>query len=291
MPDPEDRPDDDGLDEAPDGPADAPDEDLDGPADAPAPLTRADLAGGGTDRSRLGPIVLGGIAVLLVGFIIGRVTSDDDGTAEATTTTTPPPVTFPTGDQDRAGYWAFGGVTPAVADSFEGAVGDGLGAADSGGRWEPVSGSWSVENGTAAAAAGEGDEPSMIVIPGGPAERLTEATLTVVEEGAGIVFRYQDPDDYWSMTAKPSVGIWTVTRVVEGEPTVVAEIPATTADGTTVTVAQRRDELQILVDGIEAIRVTDPALRAQRLSGLITAPGSDGSARFDRFYVGAMPTL
>ena len=234
-------------------------------------------------------MILGTVALLLVGFIVGRVTSDEDGTAEEPTLSTLPPVTFPAGDQDRSGYWAFGGVRPAVADAFDDDDPDGLGEADGGEPWEVVSGRWRVEGGTAAAEASRRSRPSLAVISGGPAERLTEATVTVVEEGAGIVFRYRDEDDYWSMTASPSSGIWTVTKMVDGEATVAAEIPGATVDGTTITVAQRGPELQVLVDGIEAIRITDTALQDQRRSGLITAPESDGTARFDRFYVGSMP--
>jgi hypothetical protein len=127
------------------------------------------------------------------------------------------------------------------------------------------------------------------VVRGGNADRLTEATMVNVEDGAGLVFRYRDPDNFWSLTASPADGTWIATRVVDAQPTIMAEIPATTADGTTVTVAQRGPELQILFEGVEAIRVTDPALVDQRSSGLIAAADGDGSARFDRFYVGNMP--
>jgi len=291
LPDPEDDPaaaedralDDDGGGEAPGDPtADA----EEGPP--VAPLTRDDLAS--PTAGRIGPLVLAGVALLLVGFIVGRVTADEDGTEEATTSTAAPALQFPSGDQDRANYWGFGGVTPAIKDSFSrDDSSDGLGTTETGEQWQTVNGSWQLVDGLAAAGEGGGGRPSIVVVRGGQAERLTEATAVNVEEGAGLVFRYRDADNFWSLTASPGNGTWIATRVVDGQPTVVAEIPATTADGTTVTVAQRGPELQILVEGVEAIRVTDPALVSQRSSGLIAPGDGDGSARFDRFYVGNMP--
>ena len=256
---------------------------------AAAPLTREDL--GPVSRGLpVGPLVLGALALVLVGFIVGRVTSDGDGTDEAPPPETAAELTFPSGDQDRSGYWGFGGVTPAVADSFSsGDSEDGLGETDTGERWTVVSGRWRIDADLALAEAG-GPQPSLVVVPGGSPNRLTEATLTVVEEGAGVVFRFRDADNYWAMTASPSVGIWNVIRVLDGQAAVAAEVAGPTADGTTVTVANRGAELQILIDGIEALRLTDEALQAQDRSGLIAPPEGDGSARFDRFYVGNMPT-
>jgi len=50
-----------------------------------------------------------------------------------------------------------------------------------------VAGSWSIDDGTATVSGG-GDR--LVVIGGGPSDRLTEATLTTVQPGAGIAFRY-----------------------------------------------------------------------------------------------------
>jgi hypothetical protein len=253
-----------------------------------APLTREDL-GPVTKGLPVGPFVLAALALLLVGFIVGRVTSDEDGTDEAAPTTTVASLAFPTGDQDRSGYWGFGGVTPAVSDTFSsGDTDDGLGPTDTGERWSVVSGTWRIDADLALAEPG-GNRASVVVVPGGSADRLTEATMTVVEEGAGVVFRFRDRDNYWAMTASPSVGVWTVIRVLDGQAAIAAEVPGPTADGTTVTVANRGAELQILLEGEEGLRITDEALQSQARSGLIAPPDGDGSARFDRFYVGNMP--
>ena len=111
----------------------------------------------------------------------------------------------------------------------------------------------------------------------------------VVEPGAGIAFRFQDADNHWSLTAAPSRGVWELRKVLRGESVLIAEAAGPVADGTTVTVAQRGAELQVLLDGVEAIRISDPALQDQARSGLVAGADSAGEARWDRFYVGSMP--
>ena len=111
----------------------------------------------------------------------------------------------------------------------------------------------------------------------------------VVEDGAGIVVRYRDPQNYWSMTADTGAGAWLITRILDGEAEVIATVAGTTVDGTSVGVAQIGPALQVLVDGQELRQLSDPTLSGQVRSGLIGPPGSSGEARWDRFYIGDMP--
>jgi len=253
---------------------------------APAPpptLTKDDLSTSSANRW-IGPALLGATALLLIGFVLGRVTAPEGGTVD-TTETTLAEFTFPVGDQDRTGYWGFGGVTPAVIDTFDGEDDPtSLGSTDTGQTWQ-ADGTW----GTVGGQARTTDPLAVATVNGGAANRLTEATLMVVDEGAGITFRYLDADNHWRMTAAPGRQVWELTRVVDGQAEVVGEIGAPVQDGTTVSVAQRGPELQVLVDGTEVLRISDAALAQQARSGLISVDG-DGSARWDRFYVGNMPT-
>lgn len=251
------------------------------PAPSP-PLTKADLSTSSANRW-IGPVLLGATALLLVGFVLGRVTAPEGGTVD-TTETTLAEFTFPVGDQDRTGYWGFGGVTPAVIDTFDGEDDPtSLGSTDTGQTWQ-ADGTW----GTVGGQARTTDALAVATVNGGAVNRLTEATLMVVDEGAGITFRYLDADNHWRLTAAPGRQVWELTRVVEGQAEVVGEIGAPVQDGTTITVAQRGPELQVLVDGTEVLRISDAALSQQARSGLISVDG-DGSARWDRFYVGNMP--
>ncbi len=289
MPEEADPPDDEAV-VADEPESDAPDAADDGPhpvGEPPVvtPLTRDDLRGGGPGPStdKIGLAVLVAAAILMAGFVVGRV-SAPDGVVDATTTTIPV-VVFPSGDQDRSGYWQFAGITPAVIDTFDRADADELGAADTGEEWATASGAWAIVNDQASSPDARA-RPGLVVIGGGRANRLTEVSLMVVEPGAGLVFRYRDPQNYWSMTADPEVGSWIVSRVAAGQVSVIAEVAGATADGTAIGVAQRGPELQVLVDGQERTRITDPTLSGQARSGLISPAGSTGAARWDRFYVG-----
>ncbi len=255
-----------------------------GPA-APTSLTYADVQTKST-AERLGPFVLGACALILVGFILGRVTGGD--VEESPTTTAVPTLEFPMGDQSRASYWGFGGVTETVSDSFDRAdTSPGLGLTDTAVRWEIVSGTWRIEDNRAAAAAS--DTASYAVVPAGTPNPLTEATLMVVEPGAGIVFRFRDADNHYDLVVQPDEGVWELVEVLRGRREVVAEIAGPVTDGTTVTVAQRGPSLQIFLDGRNALIYDDSDLVGAGRSGLVAPAGGTGEARWDRLLIGDVP--
>jgi len=233
--------------------------------------------------------VIGVIVVLLLGLLIGRITSgDDDGGGGAQSGDGGVP--FPTGDVNREGYWGYVGLERLVSDTFDrDADPQSLGQAGSGQDWDAVSGTWGVEGGVAQNTTAAPDGPSMAVVPEGTGDGLTEVTMNVVEQGAGLVFRYLDPDNYWTVTANPGVGSWTVTRVLEGEDELIGELPASTADGTTISVEQKGSSLRFLVEGVEYLSINDGALGEQLQGGLIAPQGNSGTARWNRFLVMQYP--
>lgn len=264
------------------------DEPVDGADDG---LSRDDLA---STPSRL-PIVLVVIAALVAVFLIGRITSggDDSGGDEdasggtGTTVEGGGEVPFPSGDQNRTGYWGFADLEPIVVDTFDRAnTPDDLGTTGTGQAWEVVSGTWGIGNNAALTTGGAtGNEPNIAVVPEGTGDGLTEIYLPVVEEGAGLVFRYLDPDNYWSVTANPGVGSWTLNRVIDGDTELVTEIPGPTNDGVTVSVTQDGSVVRVLLEGVEYLNITDAALGDQLQGGIIAPPSTTGDARFDRFLV------
>jgi hypothetical protein len=268
----------------------------DGQDDAePGTLTREQLGGGPDLRAmvmdHLGPVVLVAAALLMAGFVLGRVTAPDGPTTGAGSPEAAPPATFPPGDVDRTGYWSFGGVVAEIADPFDRADNPtALGTTPSGERWDSAGGTWGIDGNQAFAEANDTDTPAIAVLSGGSPMRLTEATLMVVEEGAGIVFRYRDDQNFWSVTAQPDDGSWLVLQVVDGNARARAEIDGPTDDGTTVSVADRASTLQVFIEGQAAPPIEAEATRTVPTSGLVAAPGSTGTARWDRFFVGALGT-
>jgi hypothetical protein len=262
-------------------------------AEAPvAPLQRDELGGGGGLSPKV-KIALGVVAVLVLGLLIGRLTAgDDDGGGEGDGEALPAEggVDFPAGDVNRTGYWGFVSLTPITIDTFDRADDPtSLGDAGEGGTWEAVNGTWGIREDAAFTSGGTGDGPFLAVVPQGEGDGLTEVTMTVVEEGAGLVFRYLDPENYWAITANPGVGSWSVNRVIDGEAELVGELPGPTADNTTVSVEQKGTSLRFLLDGLEYLALTDGALADQLQGGMIASGATTGEARWNRFLVLTYP--
>ena len=133
---------------------------------------------------------------------------------------------------------------------------EGLGTAASGQPWEIVEGGWGILDETAT-VSGAG-ATRLVTAPQEVNNGLVEATLSVAAEGAGVAFRYQDPGNYWSVTATPAEAVWTVTQVVNGVATTAAEFPAPAFDGVTVTVTQNGSTIRFLIDGVGVLPIARP---------------------------------
>ena len=261
-----------------------------------AALTRDDLQP--TRRSlplsneTVGLVVVAALGVLMIGFILGRVTAPDEESPTATPTapggTLAPTFDFPGGDVDRAGYWGFAQITAVVVDSFDRDDGA-LGQADTGGEWESVEGRWRIDGGRASVEGSDDDRPRIAVIAGNTTSELTEVTLMTSEDGAGLVFRYRNPRNFWSVTADEDGASWTVTKVIDGQIALTETVPAPSGDGSTIAVSQRPARLLFLVEGVIKHQINDTGLSEESTSGLIALPGTGDDARWDRFFVGNLP--
>jgi hypothetical protein len=191
---------------------------------------------------------------------------------------------FEAGDVDRSGYWAWIGLETVASDTFDG-EGAGLGDADRGGEWTEVEGTWDRVEGRAA-ATGDPEQVLIAILPGvGGDNGLSEVTLTTVRPGAGLVFRYLDADNFWSVTVAPDGGSWLVERVTEGSTAVVGEVGVVPVDGATVTVVQNPFNLRIMIDGVEQYARVDSGIEERVQAGLILRGAGDRSARWDRFLL------
>jgi hypothetical protein len=233
-------------------------------------------------------LVLAGVLVL--GLVIGRVTApgDDGGDGNGETAAEDGGgIPFPSGDADRTNYWGLAGLVPVVNDPFDRADADTLGTAPTGQVWETVDGSWAVEGRNAAfgGTAGEGQALAIAPTPETTGPGLFEVTLNSPANGTGLVFRYLDRDNYWTVTARPNVGIWTITKVADGQPQVAGEFEGAAEDGVTVTVIQNQATLRFLLDGEDVFILTDTSLSEQLQGGLVARGQAPGATRWDRFMV------
>jgi peptidoglycan/LPS O-acetylase OafA/YrhL len=235
--------------------------------------------------STTGRLAVGIVAVLVVGFVVRYTVFVGD---PVTVDGVPQPtgLDFPSGDLDRSGYWSLVDLETTFEDPFDRPDDPGgLGVAEDGQAWEVISGQWGISTETAVVSGDAGSGPRIAVAPQQFNDGLAEVTLGLVTPGTGLVFRYQDVDNWWSATADPTTLQWTVTQVIDGEPTTAGTFSAPIYDGVTISVTQAGPTVRYLVDGVEYYRLLDPAPATVLRSGIIANGPESGGARWDRFQI------
>jgi peptidoglycan/LPS O-acetylase OafA/YrhL len=198
----------------------------------------------------------------------------------------PDGLAFPSGDVERSGYWGLLDLDPTFKDPFDGSVAPIGTAADAGDQgWQVVSGTWTVDDGRAATAPGGGPAARIALAPQTTNDGLVEVNLDVPAVGAGLVFRYANPSNFWAITADPDTLTWSVVQRVDGADTAVTSFVAPVFHQVTVTVTLSGETIRFLVNGVERGRVLDPAPLTLLRSGLIELGSESGTARWDRFLL------
>jgi hypothetical protein len=242
------------------------------PPPPPRPLSRTTIA------------VLGVAGLVLAGGIL-RFTAFVGDPESVAMLPQPDGLAFPTGDLDRSGYWSLVGLEPTLEDTFDRSDADDLGTADSGQPWEVTAGSWAIRNDGAVATGDPAAGPQLAVVPQVVNDGLVEVGLRVAATGAGLVFRYEDPRNYWAVTADTTTITWTVTQVIDGEATTAGQFSAPVFDGVTISVTQNVATVRFLVEGIEYYRVLDPTPDEVLRTGLVADGPLAVGAIWDRFLV------
>jgi len=171
-----------------------------------------------------------------------------------------------------------------ASDSFDRApTGRGLGTLAEGLPWRADSGAWGTAR-SQAYVSGPAAGPNLAVADVGGGDASVSVRVARVTNGAGVVFRYRDRNDYWAVVAVPGYATWSVVRTVDGKQEQVGGTGLSAVDdGTTIGVRTHADTIEVLVNGTVATVITDPALAAATMVGM-TVDGSDaGRARFDDF--------
>ena len=129
-----------------------------------------------------------------------------------------------------------------VVDTFDRADAAELGAVPRGPRWASTSGRWGVAGHQAALLEPAGDA-SVAAVDLGSGDGSAEVRVATVVTGAGLVFRYRGPNDFWSVVALPFYGTWTVVRRIGGQSTAVASTGLSpVGDGVTLAVTMKGSE-------------------------------------------------
>jgi hypothetical protein len=141
-----------------------------------------------------------------------------------------------------------------------------------GATWADPSGSLIVADGTVRIVP-NADLPVIAILEQGGTITSVRAAFSTVAATAGLVFRYQDTDNYWQVTAAPNFGTWAISRVEQGEATAMGDVGFTS--GSTIDVIFAGSSIQFLVDGVLGEFIRDDFLEEAELVGLVVGPTGD----------------
>lgn len=193
------------------------------------------------------------VVAVLLGVVIGANLGDDEG-AE---------VTAQSSDGLSSGVSNVGQIVEVSRgfDSFERPDDPAdLGLSAGGEPWNQAVGTWGVQAGQAFLAGPIGGRNLAVVDPGRSDGRV-QVQVAVASEGAGLVFRYQDPFNYWAVVAVPAYATWTAIKVVDGREQVAADTGlSAAADGTSIGVRLDGETIDVVLNSRVIATVTDAAL-------------------------------
>jgi hypothetical protein len=167
---------------------------------------------------------------------------------------------------------------------FAAAAGDGgLPAVPGLGPWEYTAGTWTVDRGAVGQPSDAAVTLATLTAPPTPSVEITVAKLA---DGVGLIFRYQDPSNYWGVRAVPTYGGWNIFKVVDGRETVVRVLVGQAFDGTSVGVQQSGTRFRVVLNGLVRSTFDDKALAKAPGVGMMS-PGGDDPPRIRSITVGS----
>ncbi|MFT7394497.1 MAG: hypothetical protein ACI83Y_002176 [Candidatus Azotimanducaceae bacterium] len=149
-----------------------------------------------------------------------------------------------------------------------------------GATWADPSGSLVVADG-AVRVVPQADLPVIAILEQSGTITSVRAAFSTVSTTAGLVFRYQDADNYWQVTAVPKFATWAISRIEQGEATAIGDVGFTS--GSTIDVIFVGSSIQFLVDGVLGEIIRDDFLAEAELIGLIVGSTGDDVV-VDEFY-------
>lgn len=159
-----------------------------------------------------------------------------------------------------------------------------LGAAPRAGAWEAAGGIWGVARHRAYVAGAASEGANIAVLDLSPGPSAVEVRMAHAAQGAGLVFRYQDPQDYWAVLDVPAYATWSIIKVTKGRATGAGDTGLSpVGDGTTIGVRLLGPRIQVAL-GTKVVRtIVDPSLDRAGMAGLIAEGGAATAARFSDF--------
>ena len=116
------------------------------------------------------------------------------------------------------------------------------------------------------------DNESFATVDSGSPDEDLRVGFDTTAGGAGVVFRFADAQNYWSVWAAEAYGAWVVYRSVDGHSDQVAQAPWSLSPGPST--------VEIRIDG-RTIRIL---IDDRQVAALMDRAGVDASARSVGFY-------
>jgi hypothetical protein len=100
-------------------------------------------------------------------------------------------------------------------------------------------------------------KPHAILVPLSPVSRVT-SRLDFVSGGSGIIFRFGDSLNFWSIQAEPAYSTWNIVKTEDGKPTFVGNSGLTEMrKSSTISVTLSGSEISVLINGKKLKTISD----------------------------------
>lgn len=192
--------------------------------------------------------------------------------------------------RSRAGDEAVQAVSDAltesrVSDDFDRpSTGPLDGEAPLGAQWSSLGPGFDVADGVATVAESPAGEVTLAIIDPGWPDQSSGLTIENAAANAGLVFRFVDIFNYWSLVAAPDFGTWNLVLTIDGEPIETLPTGLSFSEGPTrLSLVTEGPEIRVFIDGLPVLDLTDPTFDRASATGIIATAGTDAS--FSEIFV------
>jgi hypothetical protein len=155
-----------------------------------------------------------------------------------------------------------------------------------GGVWEVEGGGFiRTAEGVRVQARTPAIQATAVFVPGSEPTVISSRMQGVVRS-SGLIFRYQDDQNYWSLVAAPEFGTWNLNRTTSGKTDYIAntQLGFNGADSI-VEVRLAATSISIYVNGQLSQQVVSPALVDAHGLGILASPADQGDTVWATFAV------
>jgi hypothetical protein len=164
--------------------------------------------------------------------------------------------------------------TTTVVELFDGD----FGRAETGQSWNTERGEWKTSDGRLEVDLDSGT--GLAIVDPGQSDGVLSVGVPSSSSRSGVVFRYRDPQNYWSAVAFPAFNGWGIQRVVDGTTQNLQSMPFSQLDNTRLRISLSGPIMSVVVGDRPAVELYDPAAAGATGVGLI-ASGPAGRARWE----------